>query len=142
MTTLPTVGDIADRVHDIARDTFANYRPTAHKRGRNPRFPYVPVVLYPLNNRTAQRQLLARAFATRAEAVSYAERAIRGYITGLERDLMQPSHKAHREQYGLPRDIDAVEVAWSRKESEPCERNTPGCCVRHSYRWDEECATW
>ena len=31
-------------------------------------------------------------------------------------------------------------VAWDRPESDPCERGTVGCSVRHTR--DSECETW
>ena len=31
-------------------------------------------------------------------------------------------------------------IAWGRAETEPCERGTVGCSVRHTT--DSECATW
>ena len=33
------------------------------------------------------------------------------------------------------------ETAWDRDETDPCERGTPGCSVRHTTR-DGDCATW
>ena len=46
-------------------------RASAVKRGRNPRFPYVPIVIRD-NGRTHQTNSI-KAFATRAEAVAHAQ---------------------------------------------------------------------
>lgn len=48
-------------------------RATAAKRGRNPRFPYVPVTVSPAG-RTSQ--VLGAAFADRADAIAFAQKAI------------------------------------------------------------------
>lgn len=75
-------------------------QPGARRTGRNPQWPYVPVILDP-NVRSGQRQLLGVAFATRDEAVAYAE----GHILRLRHDLAgklaQPRYRALRRQYGV-----------------------------------------
>ena len=35
----------------------------------------------------------------------------------------------------------AADVAWDRPETDPCERGTEGCSVRHSTR-ATECEGW
>ena len=78
--------------------------PSARKAGRNPRFPYVPVVkVSPL--RPTTRQIKGYAYATRNEALAHAERHIANARRTLARQLADPRYRALREQHGLPREI-------------------------------------
>jgi len=53
---------------------LGHFTATAAKRGRNPRFPYVPVVVYhPADN---SRGYTVQPRATRDEAIAYAEQYI------------------------------------------------------------------
>jgi hypothetical protein len=85
--------------------TAAQCRASAAKRGRNPAFPYVPVIDYGEQkigvHRTRTEQIRARAFATREEAVAYAERVIAAREQELTRKLADPRHRALRQQYGV-----------------------------------------
>jgi hypothetical protein len=83
-------------------DSFG--RASAVKRGRNPRFPYVPVIVYADGDRT-HNPLQGNAFATREEAVACAQRCIDSFITGKRADLANPRYRALRESLGLPREI-------------------------------------
>ncbi len=38
--------------------------------------------------------------------------------------------------------LDGRRIAWSRRETEPCEKLTPGCCIRHEPGAETECETW
>lgn len=95
------IGDQADKI--AAEHNFGE--PSAAKRGRNPRFPYVPVIKI-TNERefVHTRQLKGLAYETREQAVDRARRAIAGYRIKLADDLCKPRLRAMREQYGLPRD--------------------------------------
>jgi hypothetical protein len=73
---------------------------TAVKRGRNPRWPYVPVVVHARHT----EQIRGKAFATRDEAVSYAAAVIAHREADLIERMKEPRHRALREQHGLPRD--------------------------------------
>lgn len=53
-------------------------KPSARKSGRNPKWPYVPVIVSPTGRTT---QIRMRAFATRAEAVAYSEIAAQWHPT-------------------------------------------------------------
>lgn len=74
---------------------------TASKRGRNPRWPYVPIVMH--GDRS--EQIRARAFRTRDEAVEYARATIEARREHLEKQLSDPRCRALREQLRLPRDL-------------------------------------
>jgi hypothetical protein len=77
---------------------------SAVKRGRNPKFPYVPIVEYRDRTRThnpARRE----AYATRDEAVSRAQQCIDHLKSTIKAQLAEPRYRALREQYGLPREI-------------------------------------
>ncbi|RDI17260.1 hypothetical protein DEU38_12396 [Rhodococcus sp. AG1013] len=76
--------------------------PGAVKRGRNSRWPYVPIL--ELTGGRAQ-QLRGLAYATRGEAVARAEREIAAARASLARRLLVPRHRALREQFGLPREL-------------------------------------
>jgi hypothetical protein len=49
---------------------------SATKTGRNPKFPFVPVVVLRDATRDRAQQVRGFAFATRAEAVAFAEKTI------------------------------------------------------------------
>ena len=77
---------------------------SARKRGRNPDYPYVPVIERP--NGTTSNPVRGRAYATRTEAVAAAQRQIDGRRRQLSDQLAQPRYRALREAYGLPRELD------------------------------------
>lgn len=83
--------------------------PSAAKRGRNPNWPYVPIIDHGEQSigvyRTRTRQLRGKAFETRAEAVAYAESAIQESRRKLAARLIDPRERALRESVGLPREI-------------------------------------
>lgn len=97
----------ADQVAATYRETAGEA--SAHKRGRNPVFPYVPVILHPnLQVPTCaprQEQILGRAYVTREEAVSCAVRVIDARVFHFRRQLQKRGARALREQYGLPREL-------------------------------------
>ncbi len=80
--------------------------PSARKAGRNPRWPYQPVVVTTgIDGGTRTTIIPKRAFATREEAVAFAARHIDAGRDSLARSLADPSCRALREQHGLPRDL-------------------------------------
>lgn len=87
-------------------------KPSAAKRGRDPRWPYVPVIDYGPQaigvHATRTRQLPARAFATREEAVAHAAKAIEYTRRLFAAHLADPGHRALRESVGLPAEIDLL----------------------------------
>ncbi len=83
----------------VADEDFG--RPTARKRGRDPRWPYVPVI----DHGTYTTQIRALAYTTRAEAIAVGERYIEALRAGLAERLADRRHRALRESYGLPRDV-------------------------------------
>lgn len=81
----------------------------AAKRGRNPAFPYVPVVRYARDGRRQTQNPTRRvAFATRAEAADCAQRHIDDLKNAIKAQLAEPRYRALREQYGLPRELPAT----------------------------------
>lgn len=78
---------------------------SARKRGRNPEFPYVPVIEHQNGQRTAN-PVKGLAFATRAEAVAQAQRQIDAQRAALATKLGERRYRALREQYGLPRELE------------------------------------
>lgn len=73
----------------------------AAKRGRNPRFPYVPIV----NHGDRTEQIRQHAYRTRPEAVAFAALVIEHRRQVLRDMLIDARMRALRESYGLPRDI-------------------------------------
>lgn len=73
-------------------------KPSARKSGRNPKWPYVPVIVSPTGRTT---QIRMRAFATRAEAVAYSETYIAAARAKLEADLAKPNMRALRRHHGV-----------------------------------------
>ena len=82
---------------------------SAAKRGRNPQWPWVPIIdLSALQCRGLKtQQVRGKAFATREEAVAYAERVVASRKRALERALADPRQRALREAHGLPREINS-----------------------------------
>jgi|ERR1700721_2031758 len=79
---------------------------TAAKRGRNPKWPYVPIVDHAGEAiKQSTEQLQGFAFETRDEAILFAERTIIKRREMLAYHLAQPRYRALREQYGLPKNI-------------------------------------
>ena len=74
---------------------------SARKSGRDPRWPYVPIIKYADRPLAPTSQVLGRAFATRSEAVAYAEQCIERERAALERKLSQPNYRALRAQHGV-----------------------------------------
>lgn len=98
---------IRDAIGDQIDTITANHnfgQPTAAKRGRNPKWPYVPVIATdsPLGPRTTQ--LRGLAYATRQEATQRAADQITSWRAQMAKDLAHPNKRAFREQHGLPRD--------------------------------------
>lgn len=82
-------------------------RPHALKRGRNPRWPYVPVIL---DAAGGQDQIRARAYATRAEALAAAQRHLDALRASIAARCADRRHRALREQHGLPRELAGLEA--------------------------------
>lgn len=74
---------------------------SARKGGRDPRWPWVPVIRR--GDHTAQ--VKGMAFATRDEAVDYAQLVLDAEAASLARKLADPRYRALREQHGLPREL-------------------------------------
>jgi hypothetical protein len=82
-------------------------RPGYRRRGRNDRYPFVPVVLTDHESGVGrrQRQPLAKAFATADEALAYADRVIEAERAALTDKLGQPRFRALRAHHGLPYEL-------------------------------------
>jgi hypothetical protein len=80
-------------------------KPAASRRGRNPKFPYVPIIDHGEQKigvyRTRTEQVLGKAFHTREEAIAYADRVIVAREQELARKLADPRYRALRQQYGI-----------------------------------------
>lgn len=76
-------------------------QPSARKSGRNPRWPYVPIVKH---GHTTQ-QILGIAYATREEAVATAARNIEALRASIARKLDDRCYRALRQRYGLPAEL-------------------------------------
>lgn len=94
---------------------------SAAKRGRNPKWPYVPIIAYGEQatgaHRTHTEQIRKRAFETRTEAVEYAQRVIDARIATHETQLATPRLRALREQHGFPRDLAGVRVVAAEPDA-------------------------
>ncbi len=80
---------------------------SAAQRGRNPKWPWVPILdMSALGSRGLKtQQIRGKAFATREEAVAYAERVVASLKAALEQRLADPRQRALREAHGLPREL-------------------------------------
>ena len=87
----------------VAREKFG--AASAAKRGRNPSFPYVPVIDHGFQargvHRTRTEQIIGLAYATREEAVAYAAKVIDARRETLRQKLSLPNYRALRAKYGI-----------------------------------------
>src|SRR5690348_15219242 len=91
----------------IDRDHFG--KPTARKGGRNPKWPYVPVVRRTTGGKGGggyDQQLKGKASAPRPEAVDCARHKIELSYRALRSQLLKVGNRPLREQHGLPRELD------------------------------------
>ena len=93
-------------IEEAVEACYGRTRATARKSGRNPGWPYVPVVHHPpciglsaIDGRT--EIIRGRAFATRPEAVNYAQRVINARKAKMATDLAEPRMRAFRAQWGV-----------------------------------------
>jgi hypothetical protein len=95
------------RVRTIEQAVNACYRnhvANASKRGRNPRYPYVPIIITDdtrAPGRKHQSQIQAVAYATRDEAVGYAQMTINFWRDRFRKQLIDPRMNAIRRQWGV-----------------------------------------
>jgi hypothetical protein len=84
-------------------------KPTAVKRGRNPQYPYVPVIDHGEvkigRHMTRSEQIKGYAFPSRELAVEHAGKVISARRTSLVARLKEPHLRALRQSYGLPAEI-------------------------------------
>lgn len=71
--------------------------PASAKRGRNPRFPFVPIIRYADRGPVKTRQVTGKAFATEGEAVAHAEKSIAAMKRRYAQRLSDPRQRALRE---------------------------------------------
>jgi hypothetical protein len=100
---------------------------SARKAGRDPRWPYVPIIDW--SEQFAREggfqqteQIRGLAYATREEAVAVAEEHIERGRRTLESQLWQPRYRALRQHHGLPRELPGPEEC-------PCENEQPDPCL-------------
>lgn len=85
--------------------------PSAAKRGRNPQWPYVPVIAFEERRyrdgfeRARTEQIRGLAFATRAEAVERAAQHIEFRKATFREQFSKPNYRAHRSYWGMPCDL-------------------------------------
>ena len=92
----------ADRILAAINEPNRWGTPGAVKRGHNPAFPYLPIVIYSDRTTNPARR---RAFATREEAVAFAAACIEQAKAVTAKNLAIPGFRGLREQYGLPREL-------------------------------------
>lgn len=99
----------------VARATWPT--PSARKSGRDPRWPYVPLLVFaPIDGgRGYTTQVRARAYATRDEAVAHATQRIENMKRTLAERLLDRGARSLREQHGLPRELDDLHELETRK---------------------------
>ena len=99
------------QIDRVLQQHFAGLRATASKRGRNPKWPYVPIIIHGDDRRSnfhgRSEQIRAKAFETRDEAIDYASRVIAARKADLEQKIKTPRFRALRRQNGLPEEISA-----------------------------------
>ena len=96
-----TISDLDDAVAAVVAIADLGIA-VARKTGRNPRWPYVPVIL---DTDGRQRQIRGLAYATRQEAVAAAQRSLNAARDDLATKLRTPRYRALRRHHGLPEEI-------------------------------------
>jgi len=97
----------AQQVEKAVLDAHAHESAHAAKRGRRKEWPYVPIVRHRQDTGLQlkgyrEEQIRGRAYATREEAIAYAERVILARKNSFRTKLYLPNHRALRQQWGLP----------------------------------------
>lgn len=85
------------------RDDFG--KPSAVKRGRNPKFPYVPIIDFSTEYETRTEQIRGFAFIDRKQAIAHATKTIEFRRNELEKKLRDPRYRALRKSYNLPEEL-------------------------------------
>lgn len=87
----------------------------AAKRGRDPRWPFVPIIDYGSHT----KQIRGRAYAVEADAVACAQRVIDRAVALHEARLFLPGARRLRESCGLPREVRGARVVLRDAEDGP-----------------------
>jgi hypothetical protein len=104
--------ELVAAIDAIVEDMYSGHAASAAKRGRNPKFPYVP--LLKITDREANRTRTEnptrnRAYATREEAIAVAQRILDSDKAARKHQILKPNYGMPERTYrGLPRDIDAI----------------------------------
>ena len=99
--------DLAEAIEQVVAGADLG-RPGARKTGRDQRWPYVPLVVHEATAtcpKPWEEQVVGLAYATRQEALASAEAHVAAQRSALAKKLADPSHRALRERYGLPREL-------------------------------------
>lgn len=105
MSERQSTATIARQQARTAAETAFFGKATARKCGRNPRWPYCPVIDKGPGYGIRKQQIPGLAFQTRDEAIRAAEDHIAQEREFLFSRLLEPRMRALRSQHGLPREI-------------------------------------
>lgn len=115
--------DIA-RAIDAKSETFG--KPGARKSGRNPRWPYVPIITHTNDvGRESTQQIPGLAYETREAATARAEQEIAAYRERIARQLGEKRFRALREQFGLPRETETPDEITGRMQARTTTTRRP-----------------
>jgi hypothetical protein len=92
-------------IEEAVEAAYSGERGSARKTGRNPKWPYVPVIECGVADVTGYRkwrQVMGIACATREEAVARAERRLEAERSGLADRLANPRNRSLRRFYDVP----------------------------------------
>jgi hypothetical protein len=82
--------------------------PSARRAGRNPAYPYVPIILLRDGLHEHKQQITPHAFQTRREAVDFAGYVLDQLGPSIRHRLQDPRERALRELCGLPRELPKI----------------------------------
>lgn len=104
---LPDGQPVIRTVTEAVDACYSGHRAHALKRGRNHRWPYVPVVVSDRRDirrtdLTTQSQIRGKAFETREQALAYAQRVIDFRRDRFRDQLLDPAMRLIRDQWGVP----------------------------------------
>lgn len=92
-------------IDEAVQECFAGHVAAARKAGRNPRYPYVPIIKTPdtfVPGKLREAQIRGRAHATRDAALACAENQIDRFRKNMREKLSDPTYRVYREQWGVP----------------------------------------
>jgi hypothetical protein len=124
-TAITSLDNLVSAIQAVVNDMYAGHTATAAKRGKNPKFPYVPLLKITPKDGSRGRTTNPTqgvAYATREEAIAKAQQCLDSYRYVRAHTMLRPSHRAERDYHGLPRDITDILAAAGKMNGKNGDR--------------------